>query len=238
MPEALKLIDLRQETPSQVHTAAFYAVRELSRGEVMVLLTADEPSLMMQGLDLQLRNNLAWRAAREPDGSFRVEVRHRADVAPDSVIDLLTRHHKELDALLARAMHFTNAGQVAQAAPLVPQFGRALRSHVRVENELLAPRLAAPREASADDPVSIMLREHDEILSQLAVIEAYFDGGLPAAAEVGAFFAILSGTLAKHEYREENNLFPIWSVALGRLAADQGQALFDEVRGILESRED
>lgn len=234
MPEASKLVDLTQEAKSRVHSAALSAVRELVRGEVIVLLTADEPSLLMQGLDLHLRNNLAWKVERQAGGGFRVEVRHRADVAPDSVTDVLTRHHKELDDLFARAMHLANAGQVAQAVPLVPRFGEALRRHIRVENDLLAPRLPLPKAPGGDDPLSIMLREHDEILSQLALIEACFEGGQPDAAEAGAFFAILSGTLAKHEYREENNLFPVWSVALARMAPDESRALLREVQRLLQ----
>ncbi|HSO07729.1 MAG TPA: hemerythrin domain-containing protein [Pelomicrobium sp.] len=227
-----RTVDLRAEPPSQVQTAAFYAVRELKRGEPIRLLTADEPSLMMRSLDLLLRNNLAWDIEKTSDG-FAATVRHRADTPPSGLADLLTRHHKALDAVFARAMHLTNAGKAAEAAPLVPRFGDALKRHIAVEDHLLAPKLGVPRDPAGGDPLSIMLREHREILAQFALIEAVFAGEVPDAGEAAAYFAILSGTLAKHEYREENNLFPLWSAKLAQMPPEDAAALEREAAAAL-----
>lgn len=225
-------VDLRDEPPSRVQTAAFCAVRELKRGESVRLLTAGEPSLLMQSLDLLLRNNLAWEVA-PADRGFVATVRHRADTRPEGVADLLTRHHKALDAVFARAMHLANAGEAADAAPLVPRFGDALKRHIAVEDQVLAPKLGVPRDPAGGDPLSIMLREHREILGQFALIEACFAADPPDAAEASAFFAILSGTMAKHEYREENNLFPLWSAKLAQLPREEAAALEREVAAAL-----
>jgi hypothetical protein len=232
MEDDRSTVDLRGEMPSQVQTAAFSAVREIKRGKTLRLLTRDEPSLLMRSLDLLLRNNLAWDIAAAEEG-FVATVRHRADTPPSGVADLLTRHHKAMDALFAQAMHLTNAGRVAEAAPLVPRFGDTLRRHIAVEDRLLAPRLGGARHPADGDPLSIMLREHAEILGQFGLIESAFAGGLPDAGEVGAYFAILSGTLAKHEHREESNLFPLWSSALARLPQDEAEALAREVAAAL-----
>ncbi|MFZ5558061.1 MAG: hemerythrin domain-containing protein [Pseudomonadota bacterium] len=225
-------VDLRGEASSQVQTAAFYAVRELKRGETIRLLTREEPSLMLKSLDLLLRNNLAWEVARA-DGGFVATVRHRADTPPQGVADLLIRHHKGLDAVFARAMHLTNAGQAAEAAPLVPRFGDALRRHIAVEDGLLAPRLGVPQDPAGGDPLSIMLREHRDILAQFELIEQCFATAPPDSAEASAFFAILSGTMAKHEHREENNLFPLWTAALARMPREEAEALEREVAAAL-----
>lgn len=225
-------VDLRGEPPSRVQTAAFYAVRELKRGQCLRLLTAAEPSLMLRSLDLLLRNNLAWEAA-PGDGGWVATVRHRADTPPAGVADLLTRHHKGLDAVFARAMHLTSAGQAAEAAALVPRFGDALKRHIAVEDGMLAPRLGVAQDPAGGDPLSIMLREHREILAQFELIEACFAADPPDAAEASAFFAILSGTMAKHEHREENNLFPLWSAALARLPRDEAEALERQVAAAL-----
>ncbi|MEW6314718.1 MAG: hemerythrin domain-containing protein [Pseudomonadota bacterium] len=228
-------VDLRGEAPELVQTAAFYAVKEVAAGETIVLLTAQEPGLMMQSLDLQLRHGLSWLIERQGEAQWRVEVRRREETAPQDVFDLLMREHKAIDELFARALHLINAGEVAQAAPLLAEFGRRLRRHVEVENNLLAPRFAAPTAtmATGDDPLSIMLREHGEILAQLALIEACFAEGLPQAQETAPFFAILSGTLAKHEYREETLLFPLWQAALARAPEMARAQLLREVGGRL-----
>lgn len=234
MADPVKVIDLRAEPPSRVLTAAFYGVKDLQKGETAVLLVLEEPTLIMQSLNLQMRNNLHWSVSQSKPGTWRVEVRHREDVAPADIIDLLTRHHKTLDGVFALALRHVNAGNADEAAPRLAEFGCSLRRHIEVENELLAGRLILPRDPHGADPLSIMLREHDEILAQLALIESCFGQGLPDAGEAGAFVAILSGTLAKHEYREENNLFPLWNAVLQRASPQDAEALLAKVEAMLK----
>lgn len=230
--EQPKVIDLRQEPTSRVRSAAFYALRDLRRGERVTLLTAEEPTLILEAVNLQLRGHLAWTAFPEA-GAWRAEVGLRADVPPRDVIDLLARHHAWLDGLFARALQLVNAGAMDQAAPLFACFSAGLRAHIAVEDGVLAERLPVPTQPAGDDPLSIMLREHREILSQLALLERCLTPGAPEAAEAGAFFAILSGTLAKHEHREENNLFPLWSRGLADLPPEERQRLLEDLQGRL-----
>lgn len=225
-------VDLRSEPPGQVQTAAFYAVRDLQPGDSVVLLTAASPELLMASLGLQLRDAIAWEIACEPPG-WRTVVRRRTDTAPSGVIDLLVRDHHRLDELLALALRRVNAQDLAGARPLVAAFAAGLAAHLRVENELLAPRLSAGAAADDADPAGIMLREHDEILVQLRAVESALAEPAPEAWEVEPFVAILSGTLAKHEHREESGLFPRWQAALDAMAADAAGALFQDVRRAL-----
>lgn len=215
-----RTVDLRNETPSHVRTAAFAEIRELVRGTSIILLTQEEPTMTLQAVNLQLRDNLSWTTSQEPEGYWRTEIKHREDTAPVDMIDVLTRDHKRLDDLFARALHLVNAGNVADAAPLLKEFAEGMRRHVDVENNLLAAAFAAPRDPYGADPTSTMLREHDEIMSQVEVLESFFADETPDPAEVSAFFAIISGILAKHEYREENNLFPNWRSAVHRVSPE------------------
>jgi uncharacterized protein (DUF2249 family)/iron-sulfur cluster repair protein YtfE (RIC family) len=230
MERPQKLVDLCPEPASRLMTAAFYAVKDLQRGETIVLLTPEEPSLLMQSLDLQLRNALRWTISATAAGTWRIEIRHRADVAPADVLDALRRDHQRLDELFSRAMRLVSGGETAEVDSLMAEFGALLRRHIKVENDLLAARFPLRRDGHESDPLSIMLREHDEILNQLTVIEAYFAEGIPQPGEVDAFFAILSGTLAKHEYREENNLFPLWSALLHQQEPQSQQELLAQVQ--------
>ena len=226
------IIDLRAEPPARVQTAAFYAVRDLGPGESVTLVTAADPALVLASLNLQLRDALAWETAAEA-GAWRSTVRRRADTAPAGVIDLLGRDHHRLDELFARALRRVNANDLDGAQLLVAGFATGLRRHLEVENELLAHELPGVVAPDGTDHVAIMRREHDEILAQLAEVEAALGGGAPEAWEVEPFVAILSGTLAKHEYREETNLFPHWQAALGRLASVRADALLASVQRVL-----
>lgn len=231
LPDSLRTVDLCREPASRVQNAAFYALKDLARGERVLLVLAQEPSLMMQSLDLQLRHKLAWDCV-EADGQWRVEVRHRDDAAPRDVIELLARDHRRLDALFVRALQLLNYSDATGAAPLLRAFAGALRRHMQCEDTVLAPAFAV-----AGDPGSalvIMLREHGELRGQLAVIEECLATDPPQPGEIDAFCAILSGTLAKHEHREENNLFPLWRGQWGRLPAAQQAELMARVEGVLE----
>jgi len=227
--------DLRRLPASRVQTAAFYEVKDLAAGDAVVLLTADDPRLVMESLNLQLRDALAWETQATAEG-FRTRVVLREETAPADVVDLLTRDHRRVDELLARALRRINAADVAGARPLLAEFAAGLRRHIRVENELLAPMLPQPAGPDGTSHVAIMLREHEEILAQLGEVEASFAfGAAPEAWEVEPFVAILSGTLAKHEHREESNLFPHWAAALRARPAPEQPALLARVRAMLEA---
>ena len=227
-----RIVDLRAEPPARVQTAAFYAVRDLGPGEAVTLVTAADPGLVLESLNLQLRDALAWETAAEA-GAWRATVRLRADTAPTGVIDLLVRDHHRLDELFARGLRRVNANDVDGARTLVAAFAAGLRRHLEVENELLARELPAVVAPDGTDHVAIMRGEHDEILAQLVEVEAALDADAPEAWEVEPFVAILSGTLAKHEHREETNLFPHWQAALVRLAPDRAGALLAAVQRVL-----
>lgn len=231
MPDKLRTVDLCSEPASRVQVAAFYAIKELARGERVVLVLPQEPALMMQSLDLQLRHKLAWDCV-EADGCWRVEVHHRDDAEPRDVIDLLLREHTRLDALFVRGMQALNRNDAPGAASLLREFAGALRLHMQVEDEVLAPSFAAA--ATSDSPLAVMLHEHGEIRGQLELIEESLAAEQLQSGEAGTFCAILSGTLAKHEHREESNLFPSWRAQLARLPATRQQELLDQVKKMLE----
>jgi uncharacterized protein (DUF2249 family) len=228
----IRTVDLRREPSGRVQTAAFYAVRDLGPGEALSLLTAADPTLMMASLNLQLRDALAWEVEREA-AAWRTTVRRRADTAPSGVIDLLTRDHRRLDELLAVALRRVNANDVASACPLIGEFSAGIVRHMAVENELLAPRLPRVADPNGIDHVGVMLGEHHDLLGQLREVEATLGEPAAAAWEAEPFMAILSGTLAKHEHREESNLFPRWQVALDALPPDAAAALLAEVQRAL-----
>lgn len=231
-------VDLRERGELPAHTYAFYRLRALRQGESAELIAADEPSLTLDAVSLNLRNRIHWEVVEQGPPLWRVRVLPREDVEAVTLMDLLQRDHERVDRLFGSALAKVNAGDLAGAAPDLEAFAQALRRHIHAENELLAPAFVAPRDPFGNDPTSIMLREHEEILQQLGLIEMYFADGLPAAAEVAPFFALLSGQLAKHEGREELNLFPLWERALRAAGADAEPALVARVKHALAGGEE
>lgn len=226
MPDRAEAFDLREEPESLVTLAALSAVRELKRGEARRLLTREDPALLMASLNLQLRDALAWESAAHA-GHWETTVRLALDTAPRDVIETLVRDHRRLDELLGRALRRLNAGDVAAARPMLAELAAGLRRHAAVENELITPALAPA-------PVEDMLREHDELLEQLAAVEEAL-GESSEAWEVEPLVALLSGTLAKHEHREEENLFPLWRAALAARAEGEQRALHAQVMRALSA---
>jgi len=227
-------IDLSAEPESGRGLAALSAVRHLGPGEAVRLITPDDPALLMEILNLQLRGALSWESSRR-GSAWETTVRRADDVAPRTVIELLLRDHRRLDLLLAVALRRLNAGDTAQAKPLLIEFARGLRRHVRAEDELVASELSLE---PGFEPLQTMLHEHVELHAQLWAIEQCFadasPGSLPEAWEIEPFVAILSGTLAKHEHREEQGLFPAWNARLAARPRAEQDALLEAVRERLE----
>lgn len=227
-------IDLSRVPANQVASAALYEVRNLKPGQRTVLVMSDEPSLLMKSLDLQLQQRFTWTIRATAAGAWRVEVGHRSDSAPRDVFDLLGRQHQWVDDELAKILLLLNQGETVETIARMRQFGAALRRHIIAEDEILAPYFAAVRGAGPADPAAIMLREHQDILSQLKLVEDALAEAAPDAGEAAIYAAILSGTLAKHEYREENNLFPGWRAALvGKSAADRDRLMVEVKQALL-----
>lgn len=226
------MIDLCAIAASRLQPAALLAVKHLQRGEIVHLLIREEPSLMLQSLNLQLRHILNWRISAEEAGKWRVLIRHREDVAPCDLMDILSRDHQRLDKLFGLSLQLVNADKLSEAAPLVMEFAAGLKRHIQIENDVLAPSFRIPDA----EPVAIMQHEHDDILAQMANIESFFTAKeLVQAWEVSPFLAILSGTMAKHEGREEQNLFPQWDIALRKASSEDREALLMRVQKMLTS---
>ena len=233
MQDALETLDLRQETDSRLALAALAALRELRPGHALRLLTRDDPALLLRSLNLQLRNALAWGSDLRPDG-WEATVRLALDTPTRDALDALTRDHRRLDELLGRVLRRLNAGDAAGAKPMLDEFAAGLRRHVGAENLVVAPELGPE---PALEPLEVMLDEHEQLLLQLEEVEKCFaeapPGAVPEAWEVEPFVAILSGTLAKHEHREEGNLFPLWAARLAQRPSVEREALQRRVSAAL-----
>jgi hypothetical protein len=233
MREQFETIDLRRETDSRLALAALAAVRELRPGHALRLLTREDPALLLRSLNLQLRDALVWGSDLDGDG-WQATVRLALDAPVQDALDALRRDHHRLDELLGRVLRRLNAGDTAGARPMLDDFAAGLRRHVGAENLILAPELGPQ---PAVEPLEVMLHEHEQLLLQLDEVEKCFAeapaGAVPEAWEVEPFVAILSGTLAKHEHREEGNLFPLWAARLALRPAAEREALQRRVSAAL-----
>jgi hemerythrin-like domain-containing protein len=228
MTKPPRVVDLRDEAPSRVGGAAFAEARQLRHGGTLALLVSQEPSLLMRGLNVQLHDNLAWTMAPLEHG-WRVDVRHRADAPARDVVDVLGREHKLLDGMMVELLQRSNRQDAAGVARVFAELAVLLRRHIAFENDRLVPLCAEHERQARDGPAAIMLREHGEILRQLAATEESIAAG--SREELEAYIAILSGTLAKHEHREEAGLFPRWRAAWFALSPQERDELLAHQAG-------
>ncbi len=212
----IQVLDLRHLPPGRpAHTEAFYALKELPSGAQLMLITAEDPQLLVAQLQLQLRNRLAATVERA-GADWHVHLRRREETAAVNLMDLLSRDHERLDRLFSDAIVHVGAGRVEAALPALREFLTGLRRHIHLENEFLAPRFPLPRDPHGSDPTSTMLREHDDILRQAQIIEELLNAPEVDIGEADTWFGLLAATLSKHEGREETRLFPMWDALLNR----------------------
>ncbi len=223
------MLDLTSTSASQLQTAAFEPIRNLKRGEFMQLLFAAQPDMTLQSLNLRLRNNLSWQLQQNPDGNWLATVHRAEDVPPVDVNDALKRDHKRLDALFSRVIHLTDRGELQAASHDMAAFVSGLRRHMAVEHDMLVRAIRTQPNAAGVDPSQAMVAEHNEILTQSAMIEAAFAEPDASTASVSPLLAILAGYLSKHEMREELTLLPIWQRALAHAPAEAVASLFERV---------
>jgi len=224
-------IDLRSEDRPRM--AAFATIKEKGTDQPMEFVFADEPTLLMQAVALMLRNRIHWEITEATEGAYRVRVVNRETVAPESLTDLLSRDHERLDRLFAIGLQHANRGELEAVQPLVEAFYVSQCRHLYAENDVLTPHFGLPRSEDRNDATSAMLDEHDNILGELDQIRELL--ALGDTGMVSAMMAILSGTLAKHEGREEANLFPQWDAALRK---NPDPDLLPRIQAILEGAED
>ena len=225
-------LDLTALTDSRLAAAVYEALKDLPPGEEARVHCSDNPELALKSVNLQLRDGLRWQLETQ-DAVWTVRVRRTEDVAPRDVPDALLRDHRRLDKLFAQAIHLTDAGRLDAAEASLAAFVAGIDKHFRVENDVLAAAIPAPPRAAGANPVAEMVREHGEILDQARMIAAGFAEEERDADTLGALLAILAGYLAKHEQREEAQVFPLWQGALARASERDREALLKRVLEIL-----
>jgi hemerythrin-like domain-containing protein len=233
MTDTTSTIDLRGDP--QARLAAYDAARDIHPGDEVTLLFSEEPSVIMEGAALMVRHRIHWEVSAENDG-WRVHVRHRDAGEPTSVTELLQQDHERIDSMFATALRLVNEGDPRGARPLIEACYEGLQRHIYAENDVLTPYFAFEPDTDHNDPTSRMLHEHDNLVHEVGEILAeYNEQGEADTGMLAPLMAITSGTLAKHEGREENEVFPLWAAALKRSPDPE---LVERVREILQGAED
>ncbi len=209
------------------HSYVYSILRELGPGEGLRLWTPDDPALLMAQLQHQMRHKLVWSSVYDQAG-WLIHMRIRGADEPLPLADTLQRDHEKMDARLVRALAHLADRDWCAAVGEVADLGRALRAHIAIENELLAP-LGGARVAEA---TAIMRREHDDVLVQLDQIGEVCVSSGDNCQELDTWLGLLAASLNKHEHREESLLFPYWTRVLAqRPSSDE---LLREVRSRLD----
>ncbi|MDA8390819.1 MAG: hemerythrin domain-containing protein [Gammaproteobacteria bacterium] len=209
--------------PPQSH--AYTILHRLNAHETLKIWSPEEPTLLVAQLQHQMRHTLLTSVTRDGDG-WAITIRVRGDREPLPLVDTLRRDHDHMDRQFVHAMQLLAGDRPAEGVAAVTQLQSHLRAHIAIENELLAPL----GQKGAPEATGLMLREHNDLLDQLALIGELCD----TAAEprdLDTWLGLLAASLNKHESREESLLFPEWARVLAR-KPDQ-ENLLAEVRSRL-----
>lgn len=206
------VVDLRL-MPAGVspHGYVYSILRELGPGEGLRLWTPDDPNLLTAQIQHHLRHKLVWSSVFDQTG-WLVSMRIRGADEPLPLAATMQRDHEKMDARLVRALRHLADRHWLAAVGEAADLGRALRAHIAIENELLAPLGGAP----VAEATAIMRREHDDVLVQLDRIEEVCSSPGDNGQELDTWLGLLAASLNKHEYREESLLFPCWTRALAQ----------------------
>ncbi len=225
-------LDLHGIPESEQLLALIAQLNDLAPAATLELHATESPDFLLRRVNVQLREALTWEIEQR-DGAWVARVRRTEESSARDVLDLLRRDHQRLDTLLGQALRRLNAGDLAGAAPRLREFARGLRRHLHAEDEILCPAFGG--EPSA--PLEAMLDEHRELLEQLAAVESGLrvapDQAPPEAWKIERFVALLSGVLAKHEHREESDVFPVWAARHAALSPEAAEALLAQARDVL-----
>ena len=143
-----------------------------------------------------------------------------------SVTEYLEQDHHRIDHLLAEVRQMLADGELERADSTFDEVERALRRHIRIEEEVLFPIFEA-RMAMGSRPVAVMSHEHRMLDHVLAGIRQALDGGDRARAR--SLEETLRGLIAAHNAKEERFLYPAIE---GVLADGEREKLGERIRGM------
>ncbi|MDE2184824.1 MAG: iron-sulfur cluster repair protein YtfE [Alphaproteobacteria bacterium] len=142
----------------------------------------------------------------------------------ENLIDLIeTRYHavhrRELPELVrlakrVEAVHKGNPAVPQGLSDLLARMLEELESHMQKEEEILFPMMRRGGSAMIDEPIAMMMAEHEEHGAHLRALEAITNNFEPPAEACTTWRALYSGArkladdLVEHIHTENNILFP------------------------------
>jgi len=233
MPTDL-FLDLSAAPPGHAGGLALSALQAMAADTRLRLRTREDPELLLRSANLHLHYRLGWTTCRIDAGTWEAVVALLDDRSAPDPVDALLRDHRWFDRTLAEVMRALEAGAGGEARAGLDAFVARLRRHVAVEDEMLAPACGAGSPGVPDSPLETMLSEHRDILAHVQSLRDSIAAAGGDLFEPCVLCGMLSGLVAKHEHREEANLFPLWRVALSRLAPPERAQLCARVAAKLE----
>lgn len=226
LPEITDTLDLRGVPSRDARSAAFERLCGLSLGQSVEIILDHPQGLLLQMLNRQMRGRICWNIF---SGSpWRVVLWHRDGGPATTISAVLGRDHEQLDRALAHTLVAFQGIVGPEAEAILSGYLAVLTRHIAAENALAAWLPVAA--IQGHDPVADMITEHETILADIDRITSLQDE--PPAMRA-PFLALLSGSLAKHEGKEEQFLFPVWDLMLTRLSREQCDSLMQDLEHAL-----
>ena len=135
-----------------------------------------------------------------------------------SVVDYMSRDHRQCDEAFARVEDAVGSGDWAAAHAAFEAFHGAMERHLALEEDALFPAFEEATGMSGAGPTQVMRIEHEQMRRLLEQMKQ------AALARDSAQYLGLSETLLvlmqQHNIKEEGMMYPMLDQALGARAGD------------------
>ncbi|MBI2566758.1 MAG: DUF2249 domain-containing protein [Candidatus Schekmanbacteria bacterium] len=206
-------LDVRTLPPFRRHPEIFALFDALKADEVFVLANDHSPKPLLYQFQAERPGRFDWSVLEAGPVRCRVEIRRRSSEGTRRATEYLGGDHRRLDAIVPEVRRLVSESFFPEASDRFAEFSCGLSRHIDAEEQALFPTFERATGMTAGGPTFVMRDEHVEIRRLMDQTQ----GALAAADATRAQAALngLSATLATHNAKEEQILYPMTDQALG-----------------------
>jgi uncharacterized protein (DUF2249 family) len=197
-------IDIQSLSPTEQPPYCLACFDRLALGESMILVTHDDPKLLLESFHRERPNLFEWNPLESVAALHRVQVSRRVQGSPRRVEEFLEVEHFRLDSALADVGSLANQGLFDAARRYFAEFRHGLERHLTMEEAFVLP--AFQRAGGTPEVCARLLNDHGVIRRMVEGLARV----LRSEDSVGAMgqASDVSEALGAHAMRKAEEVYP------------------------------